>query len=262
MSDEGSAAPTQDDGLAGKVAFVAGGYGGIGDAVAIALAAKGATVVVGGRDAPVPTRSPTRCPARAAAASPSMPGTWPRSALPSPAQLTAMAASTSSSTRSARSRSSRWSTSPKTRSTGCWTSTSRQRCSWRRRSRACRSRRARRPASACAVGARATRHARPRLLLILQQQGRPRLAGETACGRTRAARHQRQRSRAHGGAHADGERLACRRRDLPQLLERIPLGRIAEVDDVSGPVLFFLSRAADFVTGQVLYVDGGITATQ
>ncbi len=47
-----------------------------------------------------------------------------------------------------------------------------------------------------------------------------------------------------------------------RLLERIPLGRIAEVDDVSGPVLFFLSAAASFVTGQVLYVDGGITATQ
>jgi NAD(P)-dependent dehydrogenase (short-subunit alcohol dehydrogenase family) len=47
-----------------------------------------------------------------------------------------------------------------------------------------------------------------------------------------------------------------------KLIERIPLGRIAEVDDVSGPVLFFLSTAANFITGQVLYVDGGITATQ
>jgi gluconate 5-dehydrogenase len=47
-----------------------------------------------------------------------------------------------------------------------------------------------------------------------------------------------------------------------KLLERIPLGRIAEVEDVTGPVLFFLSSAASFVTGQVLYVDGGITATQ
>lgn len=47
-----------------------------------------------------------------------------------------------------------------------------------------------------------------------------------------------------------------------RLLERIPLGRIAEVDDVTGPVLFFLGAGAAFVTGQVLYVDGGITATQ
>ena len=47
-----------------------------------------------------------------------------------------------------------------------------------------------------------------------------------------------------------------------RLIERIPLGRIAEVDDVSGPVLFFLGAASAFVTGQVLYVDGGITACQ
>jgi gluconate 5-dehydrogenase len=49
---------------------------------------------------------------------------------------------------------------------------------------------------------------------------------------------------------------------MRRLLERIPLGRIAEVGDVTGPVLFFLSEGAAFVTGQVLYVDGGITATQ
>jgi NAD(P)-dependent dehydrogenase (short-subunit alcohol dehydrogenase family) len=47
-----------------------------------------------------------------------------------------------------------------------------------------------------------------------------------------------------------------------KLIDRIPLGRVAEVGDVSGPVLFFLGAATAFVTGQVLYVDGGITATQ
>ena len=47
-----------------------------------------------------------------------------------------------------------------------------------------------------------------------------------------------------------------------QLIERIPLGRIAEVDDVVGPTLFFLGDAAAFVTGQILYVDGGVTASQ
>jgi NAD(P)-dependent dehydrogenase (short-subunit alcohol dehydrogenase family) len=47
-----------------------------------------------------------------------------------------------------------------------------------------------------------------------------------------------------------------------QLIDRIPLGRIAEVEDVVGPTLFFLSDAAAFVTGQILYVDGGVTATQ
>src|SRR5580765_903304 len=46
------------------------------------------------------------------------------------------------------------------------------------------------------------------------------------------------------------------------LVARIPLGRIAEPQDVWNAVLFFVSSASDFVTGQTLYLDGGITATQ
>jgi NAD(P)-dependent dehydrogenase (short-subunit alcohol dehydrogenase family) len=46
------------------------------------------------------------------------------------------------------------------------------------------------------------------------------------------------------------------------LVARIPLGRIAEPDDVWNAVLFFISPASAFVTGQTLYLDGGITATQ
>jgi gluconate 5-dehydrogenase len=47
-----------------------------------------------------------------------------------------------------------------------------------------------------------------------------------------------------------------------QLEARIPLGRIATPSDVVGPISFFVSPAAAFVTGQILYVDGGITASQ
>ena len=46
------------------------------------------------------------------------------------------------------------------------------------------------------------------------------------------------------------------------VIARIPLGRLGETDDVAGAVLFFASRASDFVTGQTLYLDGGVTATQ
>ena len=46
------------------------------------------------------------------------------------------------------------------------------------------------------------------------------------------------------------------------LLARIPLGRVAETDDLVGAVLFFCSEASSFVTGQVLTLDGGLTATQ
>jgi gluconate 5-dehydrogenase len=47
-----------------------------------------------------------------------------------------------------------------------------------------------------------------------------------------------------------------------RVLERIPLGRVAEPQDVTGPVHFFCSPEAAFVTGQIVYVDGGLTATQ
>ncbi|HEX2870589.1 MAG TPA: SDR family oxidoreductase [Polyangiaceae bacterium] len=47
-----------------------------------------------------------------------------------------------------------------------------------------------------------------------------------------------------------------------KLLERIPMGRIADPEDVVGPTLFFCGSGADFVTGQILYVDGGLTACQ
>jgi gluconate 5-dehydrogenase len=46
------------------------------------------------------------------------------------------------------------------------------------------------------------------------------------------------------------------------VLSRIPLGRVGRTDDLTGPAVFFCSDAASFVTGQVLTIDGGLTATQ
>lgn len=43
-------------------------------------------------------------------------------------------------------------------------------------------------------------------------------------------------------------------------LSRIPMGRAAVTEDMIGSVVFFASAASDFVTGQILYVDGGCTA--
>lgn len=46
------------------------------------------------------------------------------------------------------------------------------------------------------------------------------------------------------------------------LVNRIPLGRVCETLDLAGAALFFASDASSFVTGQNLFVDGGVTATQ
>jgi gluconate 5-dehydrogenase len=46
------------------------------------------------------------------------------------------------------------------------------------------------------------------------------------------------------------------------LVGRIPLRRIADPDDLVGALLFFCSDASSFVTGQILTLDGGLTATQ
>ena len=43
-------------------------------------------------------------------------------------------------------------------------------------------------------------------------------------------------------------------------LSRIPLGRLAEVEDLIGMAIYLLSPASNFCTGQVMYVDGGYTA--
>ncbi|HUZ42390.1 MAG TPA: SDR family oxidoreductase [Acidimicrobiales bacterium] len=57
--------------------------------------------------------------------------------------------------------------------------------------------------------------------------------------------------------YEDDERAVKTREGM---LSRIPLGRLAEPEDVVGPTLFFLSAASGFCTGQILYVDGGYTA--
>jgi gluconate 5-dehydrogenase len=46
------------------------------------------------------------------------------------------------------------------------------------------------------------------------------------------------------------------------LERRIPLSRIADTDDVVGAALLFCSDASSFITGQVLTLDGGLTACQ
>jgi NAD(P)-dependent dehydrogenase (short-subunit alcohol dehydrogenase family) len=46
------------------------------------------------------------------------------------------------------------------------------------------------------------------------------------------------------------------------IVSRIPLGRVGETRDLVGPAIFLCSDAASFVTGHILTIDGGLTATQ
>lgn len=46
------------------------------------------------------------------------------------------------------------------------------------------------------------------------------------------------------------------------LVARIPLGRVCETIDLAGIAVFLASDASAFITGQNVFVDGGVTATQ
>ena len=48
------------------------------------------------------------------------------------------------------------------------------------------------------------------------------------------------------------------RRDA--LMRSIPMGRLGEPDEIKGVAVFLASPAADYITGQILAVDGGVLA--
>jgi len=47
---------------------------------------------------------------------------------------------------------------------------------------------------------------------------------------------------------------------LKMLLSKVPLGRFANVEEVAAVCVYLASTEADFTTGQIIYVDGGLTA--
>jgi NAD(P)-dependent dehydrogenase (short-subunit alcohol dehydrogenase family) len=48
--------------------------------------------------------------------------------------------------------------------------------------------------------------------------------------------------------------------NIEKLKKTVPLERLGTPDDIAGAALFFASDDASFVTGQILYVDGGVVA--
>ena len=44
-----------------------------------------------------------------------------------------------------------------------------------------------------------------------------------------------------------------------EVVKSYPIGRLGEVDDIASAVGYLASDAADFITGQILFIDGGYT---
>jgi NAD(P)-dependent dehydrogenase (short-subunit alcohol dehydrogenase family) len=46
---------------------------------------------------------------------------------------------------------------------------------------------------------------------------------------------------------------------MQAILDRTPLKRVGSLEEVVGPVVFLASEAANYMTGQTLLVDGGLS---
>jgi NAD(P)-dependent dehydrogenase (short-subunit alcohol dehydrogenase family) len=55
------------------------------------------------------------------------------------------------------------------------------------------------------------------------------------------------------------EKLLADEAYLGEILARTPMKRVGELEDLVGPTVFLASDAANYVTGQTLFVDGGMT---
>ena len=100
---------------------------------------------------------------------------------------------------------------------------------------------------------------------LLPVEGRRGPADQGAGGGVGAARDQRQRHRPDRlpvGPHRRGctPRRATAQLVRENMLRRIPLGRLGEPTDFHGAVQLLASSASDFMTGSVVYLDGGYTA--
>jgi NAD(P)-dependent dehydrogenase (short-subunit alcohol dehydrogenase family) len=60
-----------------------------------------------------------------------------------------------------------------------------------------------------------------------------------------------------GGVETEGTQAAFGDGLKQELEARIPLGRVATPEDIGGVAVFLASRAASYITGTTLVVDGG-----
>ncbi|HET6873050.1 MAG TPA: glucose 1-dehydrogenase [Sporolactobacillaceae bacterium] len=55
------------------------------------------------------------------------------------------------------------------------------------------------------------------------------------------------------------EKLLADEAYLKDILSRTPIKRVGELEDLVGPVVFLAGEGANYITGQTLFVDGGMT---
>ncbi len=60
-----------------------------------------------------------------------------------------------------------------------------------------------------------------------------------------------------GTAHGGTEGGSARRVNMSEYLKLVPMGYLAQPEEVAEPILFLLSNAARYITGQVLHINGG-----
>ncbi|HLA82747.1 MAG TPA: SDR family oxidoreductase, partial [Thermoleophilia bacterium] len=56
------------------------------------------------------------------------------------------------------------------------------------------------------------------------------------------------------------ERIEKEAARYERFLLNVPMGRLGTTEDLIGPVVFLASAASDFITGTILYPDGGAMA--
>ena len=257
-------------GLDGQVAFVPGGYGGIGEAIAWGLALAGARA--GDRRARAsrrPRRSPRACaPPAIARSTPSMDDAAEVDSLRAAVDDAArrIGGSTCSSTASASSASSASPRSARRRSTRCIAGQPEGGdVPGAGRARATRSPRGRgggRRCTCCRCARSSALRGRGYSAYCATKGALVMLISSTRSSSRRTA--SRQRRGADRGA-TEMARALARRTETTRAADRSSASRSAasrEPRDVAAPVVFFCAPGGVFVTGQILYVDGGITATQ
>ncbi len=75
-----------------------------------------------------------------------------------------------------------------------------------------------------------------------------------------ARRDPRQRGRSNVRAHPADRAMLAAPTFLAEVVERLPAGQLAHVDDVARAVRYLACGASAGVTGHILRVDGGWTA--